>query len=63
MDPVDPAAFPGPPDKSPVASHQQLVDSRTSAVQLLVMGPFDPPFRFVTGSPEEVREQRSEPGA
>ncbi|MFF9771900.1 hypothetical protein ACIGXF_38305 [Streptomyces sp. NPDC053086] len=50
MEDADRATFPPPLDKSPAASYQRLVDTRTSAVQLLVMGPFSPPFRFVPGA-------------
>ncbi|MER7106246.1 hypothetical protein [Streptomyces sp. NPDC000229] len=54
MEPADRADFPHPHEKSPAASHQRLVDTATPAVHLLVMGPFDPPFRFVPGTgPEE----------
>ncbi|MDQ1031639.1 hypothetical protein QF035_009221 [Streptomyces umbrinus] len=53
MESVDRADFPHPHEKSPAASHQRLVDIAAPAVQLLVMGPFDPPFRFVSDNGPE----------
>ncbi|MGW6976469.1 hypothetical protein [Streptomyces sp. NPDC054952] len=50
LDSADPADFPHPRDKSRAASYQQLIDASTGTVQLLVMGPFNPPFRFVAAS-------------
>ncbi|GAA3180699.1 hypothetical protein GCM10010451_32340 [Streptomyces virens] len=48
---VDPQAVPPPRVKSPAASYQRLVDSRAGTVQLLVMGPFEPPFQFTATAP------------
>ncbi|MEU7005899.1 hypothetical protein [Streptomyces sp. NPDC046332] len=53
MEPAEPEEFPPPRVKSPAASHQRLVDTLTQADRLLVMGPFDPPFRFVGGDPQD----------
>lgn len=50
LDPADSADFPHPRDKSRAASYQQLIDASTGSVQLLVMGPFNSPFRFVAAS-------------
>ncbi|MCX4907298.1 hypothetical protein [Streptomyces sp. NBC_00878] len=62
MEPAERADFPHPHEKSPAASHQRLVDSVAPATQLLVMGPFDPPFRFVPDSgPEENQENPENP--
>ncbi|MFJ3724181.1 hypothetical protein ACIPYQ_16620 [Streptomyces sp. NPDC090045] len=44
---VDREAVPPPVVKSPAASYQRLADSRDGTEQLLLMGPFEPPFAFV----------------
>lgn len=38
---------PPPLDKSPAATCKRLVDTVSGAERLLVIGPFNPPFRFV----------------
>ncbi|GHI88183.1 hypothetical protein [Streptomyces xanthophaeus] len=43
---------PPPHVKSTAASYQKLVDSRDGTEQLLVMGPFEPPFRFIAAGPD-----------
>ncbi|MCX5012501.1 MULTISPECIES: hypothetical protein [unclassified Streptomyces] len=43
---VDRETVPPPVVKSPAASYQRLVDSQDETEQLLVMGPFEPPFQF-----------------